>query len=309
MRNIYNFLLLFICLAPIYGQNEKNIIKGDTVIHITTFGTGDPILIINGGPGMNSEGFTSLAKKLGQNNMAIIYDQRGTGKSKIPKIIENTITIDAMVSDIETIRKYLNIDQWIVLGHSFGGMLGSYYTSKFPDKVKGLILSSSGGINMDLFSDLNIASRLTDLERDSLKYWNSQIANGDTTYFTRLQRGKYLAPAYLFDKSNVPIVAHRLTQGNPRINGLVFQNMRKIGFDCAEELKGFQAPVLIIQGKEDIIPKSVADTAKSVLQNSTLVLLEKCGHYGWLDQPDLYFKSVNEFLSTLESKNTAANKE
>ncbi len=308
MKTIYTFLSLFICFTPIYGQNEKKIIKEDNVIHFTTFGTGDPILIINGGPGMNSAGFTSLAKKLGQNNMAIIYDQRGTGKSKIPEIDANSITIDAMVNDIEIIRNSLNINQWIVLGHSFGGMLGSYYTAKFPDKVKGLILSSSGGLTMDLFNNLSIASHITAKERDSLAYWNSRISKGDTTYFTRLQRGKYLAPAYVYNKTHVPVISHRLTQGNPKINGLVYQNMRKINFDCTEALATYKAPVLIIQGRQDLIPKSVAYFAQNVMPQSKVVLLDKSGHYGWLEQPNLYFKAVHQFLSAFEDTETVADK-
>ena len=300
MKMLLLFLITSFISISIYSQTEEYIQSGNNVIHMISYGEGQPILIINGGPGMNSEGFKSLAKIIGKSNRAIIYDQRGTGQSKISMINANTITMDSMVNDIEIIRNHLNLKDWIVFGHSFGGMLGSYYASKFPGKIKGLILSSSGGINMGLFSRINITSKLTNLERDSLSYWNNKISNGDTTHFARLQRGKFLAPAYLFDKSNVPIVAKRLTQGNSTVNQLVYQNMRKIGFDCSEGLKKIEAPVLIIQGKEDLIDKQTAETAVKVLQNSTLVILEKCGHYGWLDQPELYFKSIDEYLKRIK---------
>ena len=283
----------------ILAQIEQNIVSGDTNIHFKIFGQGEPVLIINGGPGMNSNGFVPLAKIIGQSNQAIIYDQRGTGKSIISKIDTNTITLDSMINDIEILRKHLEIEKWVVLGHSFGGMLASYYASHYPKRIKGLILSSSGGINMDLFSRISIASRLTKTERDSLDYWNNIISNGDTTYYVRLQRGKYLAPAYLYDKSNIPVVAERLTQGNSTINQLVYQNMRKIGFDCSEGLKKIKTPVLIIQGREDLIDKETAETALDVLQNSTLVILENCGHYGWLDQPKKYFENINSYLEKL----------
>ncbi len=300
MKTIQTFLIIFLIPITLFSQAELSIIKDDNTICLTTYGEGDPMLIINGGPGMSSEGFKPLAQIMGQSHKAIIYDQRGTGKSKISRIDTGTITMDAMVRDIETIRDHLEIEKWVVFGHSFGGMLASYYASKFPEKVKGLILSSSGGIDMELFSIININSRLTALERDSLNYWNAKIANGDTTYFARLQRGRFLAPAYLYDKSNVPVIAHRLTQGNIAINQLVFQNMRKIDFDCSEALKDFKAPVLIIQGREDIIDKSIAETAHSIFRNSTLTILEECGHYGWLDQPELYFGAIDNFLQELE---------
>jgi len=307
MKILLTILSYLIISGSLIGQKVEKIIDGNNIIHLTTYGSGDPILIINGGPGMNSEGFNDLGKILGRSNRTIIYDQRGTGQSIIPSIDSKSITIEAMVNDIEMIRNHLKIEKWVVLGHSFGGMLGSFYASKFPDRITGLILSSSGGINMDLFASLNILSRLTDLEKDSLNFWSNEIAKGDTTYITRLNRGKYLAPAYLFNKSNVPIVAHRLTQGNLRINQLVFQNMRAINFDCSEELKQLRAPVLIIQGRQDIIPESIAKTANDVLQNATTVILDNSGHYGWLDQPKLYFETIGEYLASLKKSKLSIN--
>ncbi len=295
------FLFTIAGLVSIHSQQIQNIVSGDAIIHFKTYGEGEPVLIINGGPGMHSEGFIPMAKTLGKNNTAIIYDQRGTGQSRLGAVNTNTITMDLMVEDIELLRKHLHIDKWIVMGHSFGGMLASYYAANFPERTKGLILSSSGGIDMELFSTLSLRSRLTTSERDSLNYWNAKIANNDTTFYARLQRGKYLAPAYLYDKSNVPIVAQRLTEGNSRVNELVFQNMRKIDFDCAQKLSQFQNPVLIIQGEQDIIGKDIADKADRVFKNSKIVILKKCGHYGWLDQPDLYFKEITSFLGLLES--------
>jgi len=271
----------------------------DNIIHYQVFGNGTPMLIINGGPGMNSDGFQSLAKRFGQSKMAIIYDQRGTGKSKLSEINSSTINIDSMVNDIEILRNHLNIENWIVFGHSFGGMLGSYYASKFPDRIKALILSSSGGINMDLFSHIDIQSRLSVTDRDSLSYWNAKISEGDSSQYTRLQRGKLLAPAYVYDKSNVPTIAYRLTQGNSEVNRLVYQSMRAINFDCTEALKKFESPVLIIQGKQDIIPESVGTYAKDVFPNSTFILVDNCVHYGWLDNPKSYFKSIFQFLESI----------
>ncbi|WAC02827.1 alpha/beta fold hydrolase [Lacinutrix neustonica] len=285
-----------------YSQDKTYIQSGDNTIHLTSYGQGQPILIINGGPGMNSEGFKALAQIIGKTNKAIIYDQRGTGESKIPNINAQTITMDAMVADIEVIRKHLGLNNWVILGHSFGGMLGAYYASKHPESIRGLILSSSGGLKLDLFSRIDITSKLTRLERDSLNYWNRKIANGDTTYLARLKRGTFLAPAYLFDKSNIPVVAERLTQGNSVINGLVWQNISAIAFDCTEGLKKIKVPVLIIQGKQDIIDLETAEVAKSALQNSELVILDNCSHYGWLDQPTLYFKHINSYLEKINNK-------
>lgn len=286
----------------LHSQQTETIKLKTSEISYTVYGEGKPILIINGGPGMNSDGFETIAKTLSKTHQAIIYDQRGTGRSEIDVINRSTMTMELMLRDIETIRTHLNIESWIIFGHSFGGMLGSFYASKFPERVSAMILSSSGGMDLSLLRSLDIRSALTETQQDSLAFWTQKINNGDSTYQTRYQRGKYLAPAYLYDQSLVNVVAHRLTQGNMQINSLIWQDMQRINFDCKNQLKSFTKPVLIIQGKQDIIDKSIAQTADKVFQNSTLVYVDKSAHYGWLEQPKLYFDSVNLFLSNLASK-------
>ena len=297
----YPIFLLMLVWISVSSQTENFIEKDGEILCYTTFGKGNPILIINGGPGMSSEGFIPLAKVLSKNNQTIIYDQRGTGKSTVKKVNAETITMDLMVEDIELLRKHLKIKNWIVMGHSFGGMLASYYATKHPETVNGLILSSSGGIDLSLLSRIDITGQLTENQQDSLRYWNRKIEQGDTSHYARLQRGTYLAPAYLYKDEFVPQVAERLTQGNMHINALVWQNMHQIQFDCKEQLKSYKKPVLIIQGKQDIVNKDIAVKTHALLQNSKLVYIDKCAHYGWLEQPELYFEEINTFLKSLAS--------
>ena len=50
-----------------------------------------------------------------------------------------------------------------------------------------------------------------------------------------------------------------------------------------------------------MIDRETAEAAMKVLPNSTLVILNNCGHYGWLDQPEQYFKSINKYLQSLKT--------
>jgi proline iminopeptidase len=252
---------------------------------------------------MNSNGFATLADSLSSDRMVILYDQRGTGKSTLPGISNKTISMKGMLDDLEVLRKGLHINRWTILGHSFGGMLASYYAANYPERVNALILSSSGGIDLELlqYVNRNIQQRLSEKDRQSLEYWNNKIAGGDTSHAARLQRGMALAPAYLYHPQYIPLVAERLTQGNTLINNLLWDDMRTIHFNCADSLATFSKPVLIIQGKQDIIEEKTARKAQSILKNSQVVLLDHCGHYGWLDSPSLYFKSIRNFLSTIKN--------
>ncbi len=294
------FVFLLTCSNLLKGQTSGMAVGMDhTPISYKLYGTGKPLLIINGGPGMNSDGFQSLAIRLSINNEIILYDQRGTGKSTLSVLDTNTITMDLMISDIEQLRKHLKIEKWAVLGHSFGGMLASYYATKYPEVIDKIILSSSGGIDLGLLDYVGTAinSRLSKGAQDSVAHWNKKISEGDTSHYARLERGKNLAPAYVMNKKYVPVIAERLTQSNSLVNELVWINLQKIKFDCAPRLKTFDKPVLIIQGQQDIVSAETAQKAHKVFSKSSLVFMEHCIHYGWLDNEEVYFKTLNSFLA------------
>jgi len=292
------FLLVPVVYFQTYAQKDGFAQSDGVKIYYRTFGTGTPILIINGGPGLNSDGFVDLAKTLSAQNQTIIYDQRGTGKS-VMQIDASSITMELMIDDIENLRKELKIERWIILGHSFGGMLASYYATIHPSRIISMILSSSGGIDLDLLSYVakNINARLTPQQQDSASYWSQKINNGDTSYFARWQRAKVLANAYVYDKKYALPIAERLTQSDLRVNNLIWQNMQKIKFNCAPKLSTFTKPVLIIQGKQDIIEEWTSQKANKILKNSKLVILDHCVHYGWLDNRDMYLSEVEKFIS------------
>ncbi|WP_166643280.1 alpha/beta fold hydrolase [Gelidibacter sediminis] len=286
------------CIQMSYGQESKTILTKDGKIHYKTIGVGQPILIINGGPGFSSEGFADIAKELSSfGYTAILYDQRGTGNSTLSTVDSSTITLNLMIQDIEFIRRDFGVAHWIVFGHSFGGMLANYYAAHYPDKVKAMIHSSSGGLDLHLIENAqaNLHARLSPQEVDSLSFWRTKNrANG--TAYNRRKFSEYLASAYVYDKKHIPVVSQRLMQGDMRLNRLVWNAMFNINFDCKENLKSFNKPVLILQGKQDVIPESLALTAQKVFSNSSVFFLEECGHYGWLDQKEEYLSHIKSFL-------------
>ncbi len=293
-------LISFLAIFNLYAQTEGYSTNTDgSQTFYKIYGKGEPLLIINGGPGMNSNGFEALAKRLGEKYQTILYDQRGTGKSALKELNSETINMKLMAEDIESLRKHLNIEQWSILGHSFGGIVAAHYATIYPKNIQKIIFSASGGIDLGLtnYVATSINSKLTKIERDSLNYYNAKIANGDISKETALGRGRALAPAYLHNKKYIPILAERLTQGNSRINQLIWDDLLKIKFDCKPKLKDFTQPVLIIQGKEDIIKPETAEIAHRVLKNSKVIFLENCGHYGWLDAEEEYYKAIFSFLS------------
>ena len=85
---------LFLAACQIDQKETKKLEETEVKTHYEVYGEGVPILIINGGPGMSSEGFRPLAKELGKEYKAIIYDQRGTSQTQMKNPNENNVTLD-----------------------------------------------------------------------------------------------------------------------------------------------------------------------------------------------------------------------
>ncbi|MBK9294724.1 MAG: prolyl aminopeptidase [Oligoflexia bacterium] len=99
---------------------------------------GQPILFLHGGPGA---GLSTKHRRFFDPRFyrIILFDQRGSGKSKPHASLEENTTWD-LVSDIEKLREFLGIQKWIVFGGSWGSTLALAYSETHPDKVDGLIL-------------------------------------------------------------------------------------------------------------------------------------------------------------------------
>lgn len=99
---------------------------------------GKPVLFVHGGPGAGCDNrarsfFDPRAYRI------VLFDQRGCGRSK-PHASLNDNTTWHLVEDMETIRKHLGIDRWMVFGGSWGSTLGLAYSQAHPEHVSEIIL-------------------------------------------------------------------------------------------------------------------------------------------------------------------------
>lgn len=294
------FLFLFWC-NPVVGQEE--IIYGNGAsLHYRIFGAGDPLLVINGGPGMSFEGMEEVARELAKNNTVIIYDQRGTGLSQVPALDETHINMGAMVADIEVLREHLNIESWIVFGQSFGGMLAYFYAAKYPKRVKAMIQSSSSGMSeMKRFLYMNPTHNLSKIELDSLKIFEARLKGGDSSEVNLRNFAEARTSAYLYsnDADLIKKKAEEMLAGNPRIRNLVMTEIFSKGLSVENKMKRFKKPVLLIQGEHDIFMEQMILDAHQTLKNSKMLILPDCGHWGWIEQPQLYFGEIDVFLKNI----------
>ncbi len=141
-------------LYPELGVFENKHLKVDDLheIYYEVCGNpeGIPVVFLHGGPG---SGCNPTQRRFFDpaHYRIVLIDQRGCGRSTPQGATQHNTTAD-LVSDIDAIRKALNIKQWLVFGGSWGSTLALSYALAFPQHVTGLILR---GIFLSRPSELN----------------------------------------------------------------------------------------------------------------------------------------------------------
>ena len=99
---------------------------------------GRPALFLHGGPGV---GIAPAYRRFfdPEHYRIVLVDQRGAGRSTPHADIRENTTWD-IVEDLEKVRKHLGVDNWIVMGGSWGSLLALCYAIKHPDSVAGIII-------------------------------------------------------------------------------------------------------------------------------------------------------------------------
>lgn len=100
--------------------------------------TGRPALFLHGGPGV---GISPSYRRFfdPDHYRLILVDQRGAGSSTPHASTEENTTWH-IIDDLENLRKHLGIDDWIIMGGSWGSLLALCYAIKHPARVAGLII-------------------------------------------------------------------------------------------------------------------------------------------------------------------------
>jgi proline iminopeptidase len=99
---------------------------------------GKPVLFLHGGPGA---GAGAVHRRFFDPGVwrVILFDQRGAGRSKpLGSLVANSTP--HLVGDVETLRKFLGIERWLLFGGSWGSTLALAYAQAHPQAVMGAIL-------------------------------------------------------------------------------------------------------------------------------------------------------------------------
>ncbi|MFC5570414.1 prolyl aminopeptidase [Lysobacter yangpyeongensis] len=111
---------------------------------------GLPVVLLHGGPG---GGISTPQRRFFDPALfrIVLFDQRGAGKSTPGGEVTNNTTAH-LVDDLESIRRRLGIERWVVFGGSWGSLLALAYAQRHPERVielilRGLFLGTDGEID------------------------------------------------------------------------------------------------------------------------------------------------------------------
>ncbi|NQV16564.1 alpha/beta fold hydrolase [bacterium] len=272
-----------------------------TQLEYEIMGSGEPLVIIHGGPGLEFGYFMPGILELAKHYQLIFYHQRGTGKS-VGLLDSTTLTIDQFVEDLEGLRSHLKLDKMHLLGHSWGGVLNVNYTLKYPGRVSSLILASSVGMNTGSLTSLgeNIAARTTPeiAEALTLITISPEFATGDSSainaYLTQVFK-TYVsdpqAPSALPKKMG----AYSSSNFLKLYGGLIGKELAD--YDIQNRLLEISCPTLFIHGEDDPMPVEMLEDMAQNIVGSSFKRLAKTGHFPFAESPELTNQAILEFLS------------
>ncbi|MFH1945968.1 MAG: alpha/beta hydrolase [Acidobacteriota bacterium] len=285
---------------PPPSMKARTLARPDLVLHYKDYGQGEPVLVLMGGPGFSGEAMEPVARIIAKRGRAIVPDQRGSGGSmpKDPK----AITLDATIADLEALRKELGLEKWTVWGCSWGGMMALDYASKSPSSIKGLVLVGSGGASWAFakaFSD-NMKARMSADDLSAQRYWSQpDVVSKDPTRAT-IEGMRAILPSQFYDRTKAHEAIAILKAGKEHYNTEASDHLSPAYEEGAlsriEALRKLNIPALILHGRQDPMPESVALENQKLLKGSRLVWLDRCGHWPWIEQPAAVEKALFEFL-------------
>lgn len=273
------------------------------------------VLLLHGGPGGTHEYFECFDAFFPQEGFEYYYyDQLGSAYSDNPND-SSLWNIDRFVEEVETVRKALNLDSsnFILLGHSWGGILATEYALKYQQNLKGLVISNM----VPSVPEYNAYANNVlgpQLPKDVLSTIRAFEAKGDYTnpQYLKLIEENYYPEHVLrmpsaswpnpvkrsFAKMNYPLY---LQMQGPSEFGIVGNASLK-NWNRKPDLNKIKVPVLSIGGEFDTMDPKAMEELSKLVANGQYLYCPKGSHMSMYDDQQTYFTGLIKFIKGLDAK-------
>ncbi len=249
-----------------------------------TSGTGStPIVLVGGGPGL-PDYLAPVAELVDDLTVVHRYDQRGTGGSRW----NGAHTVARNVWDLELLLKALGYDKVVLVGHSFGTDLVSFFLLATLTRVAGIVYlagpflgdwrHANGAAHLERRSAEQQAG-LDDLAANESRFENEEIEFLTLSWFTdHSDRDRALAWAAEAARDLRPV--------NDPMNAQLNADRRCDPLESNVKQLRSRMPldVAVIGGEGDTRPAEVLRQVGPQL-GCKVVLIPGAGHHPWLEEP------------------------
>jgi proline iminopeptidase len=287
------------------GGSKRIDIGGGHWVWTKKVGNGDiKVLLLHGGPGADHRYFEGFEDFLPLNGIEFYYyDQLDSTNSEKP---DNPVlwTIERYTDEVEAVRRGLGLNQFYLLGHSWGGLLAIEYALKYQQHLKGLVISNmAASANSFVKHVSKLRSQFSADIRAQLEYYENAKKTDDPAY-----------QALLFDKVYKVFICRLNPWPDPVLRSLQgwnqhvyhvlqgrseFETTGRInGWDRWADLPKIQVRTLTMGARYDEMDSEDMRRMAALLPRGQAWISETGSHFAMYDDQHNYFKALLSFLKT-----------
>ncbi len=316
MKKHLPFFILLLIASRLFAQtfpdsqtDGKYYLVNNFKLWTVSFGKGDPLFIIPGGPGGSHYGYRAF-DSLSFTSKLVYYDGFGRGKSDTAKDV-NEYSLYRDIEDLEGLRKAMGFSKINILGHSYGGLVAQGYAIKYPDNVSHLILANTFHSYVmwqenDDNSNREIKTNYPEVWEDLMKIREKGAISSDEEHQDIYGKVPY-GFLYAYNPDNFRPKGRKPYPNSFNTN-LYYQMVGKDGdfivgsdignFDFRKQLKDLKISILIIGGRYDrvAVPWMMLKY-KEYCPQAKFVMFEHSGHNPQVEERTKDFDLLRDFLS------------
>lgn len=290
--------------------SKSRIIPIQGGFHVWTRQVGEsPIkmLLLHGGPGFNHEYLECFEDYLPPEGVEIyFYDQLGSYYSDQPDDT-SLWNVDRFVGELEEVRQYLGLEQFYLLGQSWGGMLAQEYSLKYQHHLRGLIISNMTASIESYVKGLNVLrSRLPQDIIDTMLKYEAKKDFAAPEYLELMD--KYLYNEHIIRSNPMPdAVARAFAHANQVVyntmqgpNEFVVTGTFK-DWNRWDDLHQIDVPTLLVVGRHDSMSVADIEEMGRRIPHSRVDICENGSHLAMWDDQEAYFRSIIQFVKDVEA--------
>lgn len=270
------------------------------------------VLLLHGGPGGTHDFFEAVDSFFPPAGVEYYYyDQLGSGRSDNPAD-SSMWDLGRFVDEVEQVRRALGLgpDNFVLLGHSWGGILAMEYALTHGEALKGLVISNMmssapaysryanevliPAMNQDDLAEIREIEGARDF--DNPRYMELLVRSYYVDHILRMNPAEWPEPIrFSFKDLNQDLY---LTMQGPSELGM-WEEASLAHWDRTGDLKDITAPTLVLGGRHDTMDPTFLEMMAARIPNGSSYICEHGSHMAMYDDQESYFGALLDFLSSL----------